>query len=276
MSVALQGHLELRAEARADGRTVLAHQSFRVPYHVGKAYADHDTGVLHVQVANPTAGILAGDALRLEIAIDEGAKLLVTTPSASRVYAMNTGEARCRQDFAVAAGGWLEMLPEPLVPHRQSVYKQETRLDLAAGAGAFFVDQLMPGRLGHGEAWAWERLVLNLDVRVAGKLVLRERLEQSGGSLRAMADAAGTGASSCFANAIWVAPGDLPIETSLLEKVRAAHTEACWFGATEVGPRVWSLRWVAANNLALRDSIREVRQRLAAIQPELNCSLRRV
>ncbi len=276
MSVSLQGHLELRAEVRGDGRTVLARQSFRVPYHVGKGYTDAETGVLHVQVANPTAGILAGDELRLDIGVGEGARLLLTTPSASRVFQMREGAAQCEQRFAVAAGGWLEMLPEPLVPHRQSVYRQRTLLELAEGAGVFFVDQLMPGRIGHGEAWEWRRLVLDLEVQRQEVTVLRERLDQSGESLRALAEAAGTGRGSCFANAVW-APGGADLETgALAERLRSLHAPEAWFGATEVVPGVWSLRWVARDGIKLREALAKVRSALAEICPPLRTPLRKV
>src|SRR5437763_12892803 len=108
------GHLALRAEARADGRTVLGPQSFRAPYHLSKPYWDADTSVLLVQVVNPTAGILAGDRLESSIAAGSAASLLVTTPSASRVFQVEAGVAECHQDFAAGHGGWHEGMPEPL------------------------------------------------------------------------------------------------------------------------------------------------------------------
>ena len=58
------GHLFLRAEARADGRTAIGGQAFRAPFHVSKPYWDEDTRMLLVQVVNPTAGILSGDNMR--------------------------------------------------------------------------------------------------------------------------------------------------------------------------------------------------------------------
>lgn len=67
------GHLRLRAEARGDGQTKLAEQSFRAPFHVGKSYWDVAAQTLRVQVVNPTAGILAGDRLESEIAVGRGA-----------------------------------------------------------------------------------------------------------------------------------------------------------------------------------------------------------
>ena len=101
------GHLTIRAAARPDGRTVLSEQSFRAPYHLSKPYWDTDTRALIAQVVNPTAGILAGDRLESDIAVDRDAALLVTTPSASRVFRMQANTAVCRQHFRVAAGGWL-------------------------------------------------------------------------------------------------------------------------------------------------------------------------
>ena len=128
------GQLYLSAEAR-DGRTVLAAQAFRAPFHVSKPYWDADTGTLFVQVVNPTAGILSGDKLESDITVATGAALLVTTPSASRVFQMHGGSAKCSQHFSVNSGGWLEVMPEPLVPHRGCRYRQVTRIEVELGGG---------------------------------------------------------------------------------------------------------------------------------------------
>ena len=129
------GNLFLRAAARADGRTALAGQSFRAPFHLSKPYWDEDARTLLVQVVNPTAGILSGDRLESAIEVEAGASLLVTTPSASRVFKMIDGSAECRQHFTVAKGAWLEILPEPLVPHRGCRYRQTTKVEVEPGGG---------------------------------------------------------------------------------------------------------------------------------------------
>ena len=100
------GHLHLEAAPRADGRTVLARQSFRAPFHLGKSY--WESGVLQVRVVNATAGILAGDRLDLAIRVRSGAALLVLTPAATRAFMMRRGAAECRQMFKVEAEGRLE------------------------------------------------------------------------------------------------------------------------------------------------------------------------
>lgn len=268
------GHLHLRAARRAHGRTVLAAQSFRAPFHLSKPYWDADAHVLLAQVVNPTAGILAGDRLESRIAVDAEAALLVTTPSASRLFQMRDGAAECRQEFRVEAGGWLEVMPEPLVPHRGSRYRQATEVEIARGGGLFFVDQLMPGRVAHGEAWAWERLRLELSVRLGGELILRERLDQSGGELQALAELAGSGPAACFANAILIdnAAGETPWRA----EVAALHGDGLWMGVSALRRGGWSLKFVASDGVRLRRGLRAARHILAPHFRRLACDPRKL
>jgi urease accessory protein len=269
------GHLLLEAAVRPNGRTALAAQSFRAPYHLSKPYWDADTRTLLVQVVNPTAGILAGDRLESAITVGAGAALLVTTPSASRVFQMKSGTAECHQQFTVAAGGWLEVMPEPLVPHRGCRFRQTTRIQVEPGGGLFFADLLMPGRVAHGEAWEWEQLCLEIDVRLGGELVLRERLAQSGEELRSLAALAGSGPAASFANAVLVAPaGDAaPVWR---KEVESLHGDGLWAGVSPLRLGGWSLKLVAADGVKLRRGLRAMRRVLAGSFPRLECDPRKL
>lgn len=267
------GQLQLRAARRDDGRTVLAEQAFRAPFHLSKPYWDPEAGVLLAQVVNPTAGILAGDRLESAIAVEAGAALSVTTPSASRVFTMRTGGAECRQQFRVAAGGWLEVLPEPLVPHRGSDYRQVTEVDVEHGGELFFVDQLVSGRVAHGESWAWARLRLELTVRLQGELIVRERLDQSGEELRGLAAMAGAGAAACFANAVLIT--ERP-ESAWRGQVAALHGEGRWVGVSALRRGGWSLKFIAVDPPRLREALRRTREVLAETFPRLAADLRKL
>jgi urease accessory protein len=269
------GHLALRAATRAHGRTVLATQSFRAPYHLSKPYWDADTRTLIVQVVNPTAGILSGDQLTSDIAVDAGAALLVTTPSASRVFKMKSGTAACRQTFRVAAGGWLEVMPEPLVPHRGCSYHQTTVIDVAAGGELFFTDLLMPGRVAHGEAWEWKSLCLETTVRLDGELVLRERFEQTGDSLRALAMLAGSGPGACFGNAVLICSAS-STAAEWRPAITALHGENLWIGVSALRKGGWSIKLVARDGMQLRKGFREIRKILSASFPRLACDPRKL
>lgn len=271
------GQLSLVAARRDHGRTVLAAQSFRAPFHLSKPYWDPDARTLVVQVVNPTAGILSGDRLESAIEVQTGAALIVTTPSASRLFQMREGAAECRQRFTVASEGWLEVMPEPLVPHRGSRYHQITEVEVAPEGALFFVDQLLPGRVGHGEAWCWQRLCLELTVRVGGELALRERLEQTGDELHSLAKLAGSGDAACFANAIMIAPLAMTGESqSWRAALGALHRDGLWVGVSTLRRGGWSIKVVARDTLQLRESLREIRRILAVHFPRLGCDLRKL
>lgn len=269
------GHLALRAAARDSGRTALVEQAFRAPYHLSKPYWETDTGVLLVQVVNPTAGILAGDRLESIIAVDSLASVLVTAPSASRLFHMKDGRAECRQRFTVEAGGWLEVMPEPLVPHRGSDYRQTTRIDAAEGGELFFADLLVPGRVAHGETWAWSHLSLKTEVRIAGQLVLSERFAHSGPELRALAQLGGPGDAACFGNAILLTPAASD-DDAWLRQLRELQDPKLRIGVSALPRGGWTIKFIAADAARLRQALREIRRIVSTRCPRLRCNPRKL
>lgn len=273
------GQLSLRAAARPeDGVTTLASQSFRAPFHLSKSYWEPDTRTLLVQVVNPTAGILSGDRLESSVAVESGAAVLLTTPSASRVFRMRSGAAHSTQTFHVASGAWLEVLPEPLVPHRGSVFHQSTSLHVAPGGSAFYADLLFPGRIAHGETWGWSRLVLELEVRHGAVLALRERLDQSAQHLRALAALAGSGDSACFGNAVFIlsAP-DSSVSPSWRDELHALQRDGIWIGASPLHTGAgWSIKFVAPDSILLRRTLTQIRRVLEKNAPHLRCDARKL
>lgn len=269
------GHLSLEAEARSDGRTILGRQSFRAPFHVGKPY--WDGRVLLIQVVNPTAGILAGDTLESDVRVGPGAAVLLTSPSATRVFRMERGQARSRQAVSIGPGGWLEFWGEPLVPHGSSSFWQRTTIDVGTDGELVHCEYLMPGRLAHGEAWNWSRLVLELSVRVGDAWVLRERVDQSGSELQAVARWAGMGASAAFANMVLVSPR-LADEQAWRPAVSELHGHGVWLGVSRLrgAAPAFSVKIIAPDADALRRTHAQVRWILAERLPQLRADPRKL
>lgn len=132
----LTGHLDLVCAADDQGRTFIRSQSFRAPFHISKPY--WDGRALIVQIVNPTAGVLAGDVLSSRVAVESGARVLLTTPSANRIHAMPTGSASMEQKFVVEKDAWLEVMPELFIPQAQCRYRQRTTIEVAADGEIFF------------------------------------------------------------------------------------------------------------------------------------------
>ncbi|MEP4173235.1 MAG: urease accessory protein UreD [Luteolibacter sp.] len=144
--------------------------------HLSKSHVSDDGGALVVTVVNPTAGFFDGDTLAMVVSVGDGGRLVMSTPSSSRVFRTRSGGAAvCEQRFKVEKGGFLEWMPEPFIPHAGASYVQRTRIELEEGAGLFFVDWIAPGRVARGEVFEYESLRWELDLTVDGRLCARER-----------------------------------------------------------------------------------------------------
>jgi len=259
----LHGHLELICSADAFGRSYLSHQSFNAPFHLSKPYWDGK--VLTAQMVNSTAGLFAHDTLRCEVTVEAGASLNITTPSATRVFTMTEGRAEVRQRFSVARGARFAFLPSMLVAHWGSRYRQMTRIDVEGGGELFWVETLAPGRVAHGECFAFEEVDFQIDLRCNGRLNARERFRLEGAGLRPLPARFATPYwSSCY-----LLSDRLGEEDEALERIRGLHSEEVWVGLSRLAISGWSIKLIAGDSCRLSQALVSLRQILAERLPAL-------
>jgi hypothetical protein len=104
---------------------------------------------------------------------------------------------------------------------------------------------------------------------------MRERFEQTGAELHALAELAGSGPGACFANAVLIAEAT---ENDLVWRraVAALHGEGLWVGVSALRRGGWSLKLVAPDGVQLRRGMRAMRQALAIRFPRLACDARKL
>lgn len=170
----ISGHLRLLCACRDDGVPIIAEQSFRAPIHLSKSHMDE--GRLVLSIVNPTAGFFDGDHLASHIQVAAGAKLVLSTPSAARVYRTRSGSAAVSiQKFEVGEDAFLEWIPEPFIPHAGARYEQKSEIHLHATASLLFFEWIAPGRVAMGEVFAFKELRWEMDLWFDGALIARER-----------------------------------------------------------------------------------------------------
>jgi urease accessory protein len=163
--------------APRDGRTRLVRSLTRPPLTVGRALHPDEAlpDLAHLILANPTAGIFAGDRLSIRVRLEPGARAHLTTGAATRVHAMPSAGASQAVRLIVAAGAALEWLPEPTIPFGGARFTQVTTLRVAPGGTLIYGDILTPGRVAAGEALAYTRLAGRLTLaRADGQPLYRE------------------------------------------------------------------------------------------------------
>ena len=182
------GVLRVRAQP-LDGRTILAESYRSAPFHLTVPSYRSGDGTAEVIVQQASPGILPGDHLLTEIAVEPGARLTVRAQSATKVYpARDGGEARARIVLRVADDAALAYLPGEVIPFRDADYLQETEVDLRPGARLALAETITPGRVAMGERDAYARLDLRLRIRLDDRslLIERARLEPAARPLRAL------------------------------------------------------------------------------------------
>lgn len=265
--MAFAGQLRLRAERGGREGTFLAEGTCSGPFHVGKPH--WQDGIMRVQVVNPTAGMLAGDEMTVDIAVGAGAQLAVTTPAAARAFRMAEGaRASLRQRLRCGAGAWLEYAPDPLYPHAGTEFSQETVLEVEPGGTACLLDCLAPGRSARGELWAWRRLENTLTVEQGGRPLLRERLDIGGAEFGRLAAFHGF-SEAWIATLVVVAP-ELASRVATIGFSCSGTAEAgSLVGATCPAPDLLVVRVVAPSGHDLRSVLGNIRERLAVCLPAI-------
>lgn len=268
----MQGSFDITCARRSDGITSVTRQSISVPWHLSKPYWTGE--VLIVQAVNATAGIFAGDQLDFRVQLESGASVLLTSPSANKIYTMPHGEATLRQHIHVATGSWLEWMPELFIPQRDCRYRQHTEIHVERGGRAYFVETLAPGRVAHGEAFAFSHLDWTTRIHHAGKLVLAEHYPMSPGD-QSLRDLTKADAPRYFASAMVVHDGALPVR-EWQETMSQRTSPDVHIGATQLDDGVILFRMLTSGSEILKSTLSELRMMLSAHLPGLNASPRKL
>lgn len=268
----MKGTFDITCVRRPDGTTAIGHQAVSAPWHLSKPY--WDGSVLLVQAVNATAGIFAGDHLEMSIAVERGASVLLTSPSASRIHTMPDGEASLVQKIRVAENGWLEWMPELFIPQRGCRYRQTTEICADAGGRLFFVESLAPGRVAHGESLAFDQVEWTTSVRRAGKLVLAEHypLNATNHSLR---DLQAEGTTRYFASAMLIHDGITEFR-KWQQAIAEWSNRETRIGATQLDADVFLFRMMTESSETLKELLKNLRNLLAETIAPLRQSARKL
>jgi len=169
------GRLVLRL-ARREGRTVVADQFWTLPLQVMPPSYQDDDDQAYVYLLNPTGGIVQGDRLETEVVLEAGARGLLTTQSATKVYRMDAGQAEERAHLVLRGDAALEYLPDPTIPFAGARLARSTVVDLDPDSTLILTEIVAAGRVARGERFAFDRLAIDVEVRVAGEAALVDRL----------------------------------------------------------------------------------------------------
>lgn len=227
--------LELEAALGAGGRTVLARAYATQPFRVMKPFEDPRSPTFAQVIAmSSSAGLMEGDAQRLRVAVGAGAALSVRAQAFEKIHRMDgAGWAARATELAVAPGGRLRFLQQPVIPYAGSRFTGDTVVELAdATAGVAYGEVIACGRAAAGERFAFSSFANRALVTVASEPAFADNLVLDPGA----DDVAGLGMFEGFAHmgSLVVLAPDLSAE-----RFEAARSALCALTDPDEGAVAW-------------------------------------
>ena len=147
------------------------------PLRVQRPFFPEGNDCLHFYLLHPPGGLVGGDSLSIKLDLDAGAHVMMTTPSAGKMYRniSNLSQGQFVQ-LSVADGAALEYLPQENIIFDGAEGELHTRVDLA-GSGVFAGWEITClGRYESNDPFEAGSLKQSLEVYRDGKPLFLDRL----------------------------------------------------------------------------------------------------
>jgi urease accessory protein len=208
----------------------------------------HDT--LDAVIVNTAGGMTGGDRFAIDVDVGAGARLIVTTAAAEKVYRSLGPHTDIRVKLNIGPGGALSWLPQETILFDQVSLRRSIDADLAPGASLLLAEAVVFGRAAMGETVVSGHFFDRWRVRVGGALALAETIRLDGAIAQSLSRRAVANGGIAAASVLKFPGSDQDVAA-----VRAL--QHCFTG--EVGVSAWNglalVRLVAADGAALRHDL---------------------
>jgi urease accessory protein len=208
---------------------------------------------LEAVIINTAGGVAGGDRLTLEVSVQEGAHLMVTTAAAEKVYRSMDATAVIDIRLDVGAGASLAWLPQETILFDEARLARAIDVELADDARLVLVEALVFGRSGMGEIVRAGRLCDRWRIRHHGRIVHAEALRLDGEIAVRLEEGAVANGGRALATVL-ILPGDETMAAAvraLAPRLRCEAAASAWEGKL-------AARLCAADGAALRDDLRMI------------------
>jgi urease accessory protein len=210
------------------------------------ACADAPEAVL----VNTAGGIAGGDHFAVDLTLDAGARLVVTTAAAEKVYRALGANSRFDVTATLADGADLTWLPQETILFDRARLARTIAISLASAAGLLVAETVVFGRTAMGETVREGFFADRWRIRRDGRLLFAENFRLDGAVGDRLGEAAVAGGRTALGTVL-MTPGD----GAAAEAVRAAS--GAFRG--EVGVSAWNgialARLAAHDGAALRHDL---------------------
>ncbi|WP_454809108.1 urease accessory protein UreD [Paenarthrobacter nitroguajacolicus] len=165
LAVGVRGRLELGISVRG-GRSVASRQFHEGALRVLRPHYLDESGQVCYVMVNPGGAYLGSDLFVVDVEVEAGADLLLTTQSATKVYRTPGSFAEQRMTVRLGEGSRLELMPDQLIAYREASYRQNSHISLHPTSSLVMAEVITPGWSPDGGAFRYEEVRLRNEIRV--------------------------------------------------------------------------------------------------------------
>ncbi|NOX21049.1 MAG: hypothetical protein GXO99_07315 [Nitrospirae bacterium] len=157
-------------------RTILSRDYSTIPMKVFPPFYLDDTGCAYTYMINPTAGILGGDRIEIDITLNSQSHVFLSAPSATKILRGNGRFSTQYINITVKKDSTLEYLPGYIIPFRGSRHSHTLTLQMDRGATLILADIFCSGRSAMGERLMFDDYRSYIEINCEGNTVVADRM----------------------------------------------------------------------------------------------------
>ena len=145
-----QGKLALKF-AQRNNKTQIIDQFSQAPWKIQRPFYPEGSKICHCVAVHTAGGMVGGDRLMAEWELQPQTQVLMTTPTASKIYRSNGATTQQLINLKLGNSAFLEWLPQESIIFDGANYQQKLQVDLAPNAIWFGWEINRFGRSARGE-----------------------------------------------------------------------------------------------------------------------------
>nr|WP_167467886.1 urease accessory protein UreD [Arthrobacter oryzae] len=142
------------------------HQFHRGALRVLRPHYLDDSGQVCYVLVNPGGAYLGADLYVIDVEVADGAKLLLATQSATKIYRTPGSFAEQRMRLRLGDRARVELAPDQVIAYREASYRQNTHVTVRPTSSLIMTEIVTPGWSPDGASFRYEELRLRTEVRV--------------------------------------------------------------------------------------------------------------
>jgi len=199
------GALELGLARGEDGITRVADLYQRDPCRALFPLPEFDD-VFQAVMLTTSGGLAGGDRIAARLAAGPGARALVTTQAAEKIYRARDEATVLTVKLEVGGDAWLEWLPQETILFDGARFRRETQIELADDARLLAAEIVVFGRAARGERIAHGHYFDRWRIARGGRLVWADALTWTDSPAAALDHPAGFAGAVAAATVVYAGP----------------------------------------------------------------------